>query len=812
MKKLAPSALILFLLTITGCSSDDNTSNIDEPAVLVINEFKANVPEDDHAKQYIELRGTPEMEISNTYIVVIDGDNDEAGNVDYVYSLNGIKLGANGLLLIKNANEYNDAPADTILINEPLFKTYDPNVDGESYEDGMLEHDAITYALIQSSTIIQIGDDLDSNDDGNLNLSSDAKVIDAVGSLNAGDGYVYSDVILSQSASDPDAASRFYGNLNANDLSAWANGDIYEDPEKEDAELSAELLYDTLQASSNLPPKAALTPGGHNFKQAPFVLINEVVNQGAKYIELLSNASANLNDIYLLVLLDDDQGIVSISRDLTGLVAKETGITIIKHNGLNMTIGSAITAVDENLESLNSATSSVILVYSPVAEIKQGDDLDLNDDGQLTLPDSAIVLDNIGWGNSRYSDIKTTDIVVTASRYKDNRMVTLAAWSFDSQYKTPANTNIAASATMLVKPTLETDRTEQSQADADDIAIWIDATAPQYGSLIIGSQKVAGYSVYDVEGNTLLDVKPDNIRYNNVDIMYGFELAGIMVDLAVFTNRISNKFVIYTISAQAPYLTDVTDYDDSSELFDAEETSGDTAYGQAVYKNPLDNQFYVYASQNGHALVAQFKLHANGNKIGWSKVRMISLEADDDDKHAEGMVVDQEYGKLYIAQEEVGIYLLDALGSVDISLGEADMLIKEGDFNLVEDLEGLTLFYKDNGEGYFIVSSQGNNTYGVFDRTQLGVKNNFIQSFAVVDNMDGIDGTQETDSIDVTNISLGSQFPHGAFIVQDGIDTTSDPDDTKTNFKWIAWDKVASSLGDLDSSSTYDPRNPENRR
>jgi len=388
-------------------------------------------------------------------------------------------------------------------------------------------------------------------------------------------------------------------------------------------------------------------------------------------------------------------------------------------------------------------------------------------------------------------------------------MSSLSAWNFEEVYKTPANTNISENAKLLVKPTLETARTTQKNPDADDIAFWVHPT-DNTKSLIIGTQKKAGYSIYDVDGNTLLDVNPGNIRFNNVDIIYGFDLNGTSTDIAIFTDRITNKFAIYKISETAPYLTDLTDYN-SEELF-VKEDDGDSAYGQAVYKSLLTNKVYAYATQNGHSLAAQFELKASGEKIAWTKIRTITLSADDDDKHAEGMVVDQEYGKLYIDQEDVGIYTTDAEVTTDTILDENDLLLEVGDNQTAEDLEGITLYYKNSGEGYLIVSSQGNNTFAVFNRTAVDTENSYIDSFTIVADMNGIDAVQETDSIDVTNIAIGTQFPNGAFIVQDGMDTTVDPDDTATNFKWVKWEDIASKFGDTNLSSTYNPRTPSNRR
>jgi len=94
------------------------------------------------------------------------------------FSINIFIIGSNGLIILKNQDVYNDIiSSETTIINDPLIRTYDKDVDGEEYEDGILEHDAITYALITSSTEIKKDDDLDTNNDGVLDLANDVKVI-----------------------------------------------------------------------------------------------------------------------------------------------------------------------------------------------------------------------------------------------------------------------------------------------------------------------------------------------------------------------------------------------------------------------------------------------------------------------------------------------------------------------------------------------------------------------------------------------------------------------------------------------------------
>ena len=56
----------------------------------------------------------------------------------------------------------------------------------------------------------------------------------------------------------------------------------------------------------------------------------------------------------------------------------------------------------------------------------------------------------------------------------------------------------------------------------------------------------------------------------------------------------------------------------------------------------------------------------------------------------------------------------------------------------------------------------------------------------------GIDGTSETDGLDVTSTALGTAFPKGMLVVQDGYKRL--PDGAQ-NFKLIAWEDIAAALG-----------------
>ncbi len=60
------------------------------------------------------------------------------------------------------------------------------------------------------------------------------------------------------------------------------------------------------------------------------------------------------------------------------------------------------------------------------------------------------------------------------------------------------------------------------------------------------------------------------------------------------------------------------------------------------------------------------------------------------------------------------------------------------------DLEGLAIYYAKNSKGYLIASSQGNNSYSIFEREE---PNRYLGSFKV--GVGTIDEVEETDRLDV---------------------------------------------------------------
>ena len=88
---------------------------------------------------------------------------------------------------------------------------------------------------------------------------------------------------------------------------------------------------------------------------------------------------------------------------------------------------------------------------------------------------------------------------------------------------------------------------------------------------------------------------------------------------------------------------------------------------------------------------------------------------------------------------------------------------------------------RDDGTGYLIASSQGDNSYAVFRREG---DNSYVGSFRISDGR-GIDGTSDTDGIDVAATPLGASFPSGVFVAQDG-----ENDEGTQNYKLVPLDQI----------------------
>ncbi|MBB3114005.1 3-phytase [Paenibacillus phyllosphaerae] len=324
----------------------------------------------------------------------------------------------------------------------------------------------------------------------------------------------------------------------------------------------------------------------------------------------------------------------------------------------------------------------------------------------------------------------------------------------------------------------------------DDLAIWVHPDDPGR-SLLLGSSKAGGIHAYDLGGSQVRRYGLSSM--NNIDVRYGFPLGGRLVDLAAATNITANTIDLIPIHPRTGEL----DMAASSSIVPAMPK----VYGLSLYHSLRTGSYFaMLLGEEGE--FEQYELLDDGRgRIAGKMVRSFRLASA-----SEGMAADDEYGLLYIAEGDIGIWKYDAeprggtapLIKVDTADGR----------RLQEDVEGLALYYGANGKGYLLASSQGSSSYAIYEREG---NNAFVSSFTIEDG-EQADRATAADGIDVSSFSLGDRYPHGLFVSQDDSNLEGDLK-LPPNFKLVGWDSIAEGLDlPLPTLPHTDPRELQLRR
>lgn len=312
--------------------------------------------------------------------------------------------------------------------------------------------------------------------------------------------------------------------------------------------------------------------------------------------------------------------------------------------------------------------------------------------------------------------------------------------------------------------------TEQVKHDTDDPAIWLHPTQPSQ-SLIIGTDKDQDGALYVfdlegkiIEGKTIRNLK----RPNNVDIEYGLLLNGNPVDIAVTTERLTNKLRVFSLPEMIPV--------DNGGIEVFEGDSLRAPMGIALYKRPSDNAVFAIVSRkkgptNGSYLW-QYRLEDDGTgKVKGIKVREFGIWSGV--KEIEAIAVDDELGYVYYSDERVGVRKYKA----DPDALDADkQLALFATDNYMADREGISIYKINDGTGYILVSDQSANTFHIYKREGEPENPHVHKLIKIV-----YFSTNNSDGSDVTNAVLNDTFPVGLFVAMS---------DNKT-FHFYSWADVA---------------------
>ncbi|MFZ6780636.1 phytase [Undibacterium sp. Ji83W] len=372
-------------------------------------------------------------------------------------------------------------------------------------------------------------------------------------------------------------------------------------------------------------------------------------------------------------------------------------------------------------------------------------------DGQHFQPEQIV--------NLPYS---ATNVHAQASSNNSNKLDFLLQ---DEQAKTwrassAAWKQSAVSEIVVIEPTVQTDTVARHGDAADDPAIWVHPKDARL-SRVLGTNKKQGLLVYDMQGKQTQLLESG--RLNNVDVRQNIKWGQQSFDIAMATQRDENSLVLYVIN-------------DQGQVAEAARfaTKLDKIYGFCLYQPSTGGLEAFVNDKDG--TYQQFRIVHNEQGFSSSLVRSFKLASQ-----PEGCVADDKTDRLFMGEEKRGIWVTSAKADQPADL---QMVMPVGK-QLVADVEGLAMYFGERAN-YLLVSSQGDSSYLVLEaQAPYRLRGKFRIGMNLAK---GIDGTSETDGIEVSSVNFGGEFALGMLVVQDGYKRL--PDGTQ-NFKYIPWSAIA---------------------
>ena len=309
--------------------------------------------------------------------------------------------------------------------------------------------------------------------------------------------------------------------------------------------------------------------------------------------------------------------------------------------------------------------------------------------------------------------------------------------------------------TASVTADAETVAVKSGDDAADDPAIWRNAANPA-ASLIVGTDKKAGLYVYGLDGQ----VRDFNNagRVNNVDLVE--TPAGVIVAASDRSDEAHAQIALFRLNTATARL----------EPIGRVPAGAGEAYGMCLWATPGALTAFIVI-KDGTIRQIEVDVAKGAGRI----VRTMKLATQ-----SEGCVVDPRTARLYVAEEDVGIWRFDARASGNtrpVKLAGVDGK------RLVADVEGLAIAAEGAGNGgWLVASSQGDNAYTLYGLADERYAGRFRIGAGTVGS------TEETDGIEVMTGDFGPSFPQGLLVVQDGENRPAQ------NFKLTSWTKVKAAL------------------
>ena len=141
-------------------------------ATIQLNEIFINPPGTDNGQEFIEFLSTTGgvESLAGLTLIGVEGDGSTPGPIDFILNLGAFSTGTNGLFLWRDsAAVINPAPAPATTLNVADFA---PDIENGSQ----------TFLLVAGFTGL-LAQDLDTNNDGTLDVLPWTSVIDAIGGI-----------------------------------------------------------------------------------------------------------------------------------------------------------------------------------------------------------------------------------------------------------------------------------------------------------------------------------------------------------------------------------------------------------------------------------------------------------------------------------------------------------------------------------------------------------------------------------------------------------------------------------------------------
>ncbi len=336
-------------------------------APLRLNEIRLEQPGADN-DEYVEIAGAPGESLAGVSIVVV-GDDDFAlpgqqnGYVEQVISLDGQTVPASGFFVVGKA---------TLSLTIPNL------VAPLNLEGG----DNVTFFVVRGFTG-QVGDKLDTNDDGTLDITPWTSVISSLAVLaNASPNGAKSDFYYSTTIVGPSGGLAPSAAWLCSNQAQWIAGS--DDP-------LAAGAQDTCGTANQA---CALT--GTRINE---VRIDETGTDNSEYFELAGAPGTNLGDLTYIVIGDGTalqlSGVVEAIIPLTGRVMPGDGYFVCAEPTFLLGTADYVPTGANALNFENSDNVTHMLVRNFTGTLNS--DLDTNDDGVLDVTPWTEIVDSVSF-------------------------------------------------------------------------------------------------------------------------------------------------------------------------------------------------------------------------------------------------------------------------------------------------------------------------------------------------------------------------------------------------------------------------------